>query len=164
MLTIPFVPPPEEPEAYATEQTVEAVPEFEPWDIPLSDDLQQHIYNLCDEYNVSYAMVIAMIDVESGFDSRAVSCTGDYGLMQINNINHKAGIDYLNPYDNTAHGIRALGRLAEKYGDADLVAMCWNCGEAGAKKLWEQGVYSTDYSSKVLSKKLEYENRNRSNL
>lgn len=137
VLTIPFIPPPEEPEIYAAEQTeVETIEEqgFDPWDI-------------------------AMIDVESGFDSQAVSNTDDHGLMQINSINHKGNMDYLNPYDNVEHGIKALHRLAKKYNEADLVAMCWNCGETGARKLWEQGIYSTEYSRKVLSKKIEYERK-----
>lgn len=164
VLTIPFIPPPEEPETYATEQT-EVIEEqdFEPWDIPLSDNLQQHIHSLCEKYDVSYAMVIAMIDVESSFDSKAVSSTSDYGLMQINAINHKDNMDYLNPYDNVEHGIKALNRLAEKYNEADLVAMCWNCGEAGARKLWREGIYSTEYSEKVIKKKIEYERSNGGN-
>lgn len=166
VLTIPFIPPPEEPETYATEQTgAETIEEqdFEPWDIPLSDNLQQHIHSLCEKYDVSYAMVIAMIDVESSFDSKAVSSTSDYGLMQINAINHKDNMDYLNPYDNVEHGIKALNRLAEKYNEADLVAMCWNCGEAGARKLWREGIYSTEYSEKVIKKKIEYERSNGGN-
>lgn len=164
VLTIPFIPPPEEPETYATEQTdVIEEQDFEPWDIPLSDNLQQHIHSLCEKYDVSYAMVIAMIDVESGFDSQAVSNTDDYGLMQINSINHKGNMDYLNPYDNVEHGIKALHRLAKKYNEADLVAMCWNCGETGAKKLWKQGIYSTEYSEKVIEKKLKYERSNGGN-
>lgn len=164
VLTIPFIPPPEEPEIYAAEQT-EAIEkqEFEPWDIPLPDDLQQYIHNLCEKYDISYAMVIAMIDVESSFDSKAVSSTSDYGLMQINAINHKDNMDYLNPYDNVEHGIKALNRLAEKYNEADLVAMCWNCGEAGARKLWREGIYSTEYSEKVIKKKIEYERSNGGN-
>lgn len=166
VLTIPFIPPPEEPETYATEQTgAETIEEqdFEPWDIPLSDNLQQHIHSLCEKYDVSYAMVIAMIDVESSFDSKAVSSTSDYGLMQINAINHKDNMDYLNPYDNVEHGIKALNRLAEKYNEADLVAMCWNCGEAGARKLWREGIYSTEYSERVIKKKIEYERSNGGN-
>ena len=157
VLTIPFIPPPEEPETYATEQTgVIEEQDFEPWDIPLSDNLQQHIHSLCEKYDVSYAMVIAMIDVESGFNSKAVSSTNDYGLMQINAINHKENTDYLDPYDNVEQGIKALHRLAKKYNEADLVLMCWNCGETGAKKLWKQGIYSTEYSEKVIEKKLKY--------
>lgn len=164
VLTIPFIPPPEEPETYATEQTdVIEERDFEPWDIPLSDNLQQHIHSLCEKYDVSYAMVIAMIDVESGFNSKAVSSTNDYGLMQINAINHKENTDYLDPYDNVEQGIKALHRLAKKYNEADLVLMCWNCGETGAKKLWKQGIYSTEYSEKVIEKKLKYERSNGGN-
>lgn len=164
VLTIPFIPPPEEPEIYAAETKVIEKQKFESWDIPLSDDLQQHIHRLCEKYDISYALVVAMIDVESSFDSKAVSSTSDYGLMQINAINHKADMDYLNPYDNVEHGVKALHRLAKKYNEADLVLMCWNCGEAGARKLWKRGIYSTEYSRKVLETKLEYERKNRSNL
>ena len=163
LLTIPFIPPPEEPEIYAAETEVTEEQEFEPWDIPLSDDLQQYIYSLCEKYDISYALVIAMIDVESNFNSKAVSSTSDYGLMQINSINHKADMDYLNPYDNVEHGIKALHRLAKKYNEADLVLMCWNCGETGAKKLWKQGIYSTEYSEKVIEKKLKHERSNGGN-
>ena len=165
VLTIPFIPPPEEPEAYAAEPKTEAIEEqsFEPWDIPLSDNLQNYIHELCANYDISYAMVIAMIDVESGFNSKAVSSTNDYGLMQINAINHKENMDYLNPYDNVEHGIKALHRLAKKYNEADLVLMCWNCGETGAKKLWKQGIYSTEYSEKVIEKKLKHERSNGDN-
>mgnify|MGYP002537426860 CR=1 FL=1 len=164
VLTIPFIPPPEESEICAAEQT-EVIEEqgFEPWDIPLSDDLQQYIHNLCEKYDISYAMVIAMIDVESGFNSKAVSSTNDYGLMQINSVNHKDNMDYLDPYDNVEQGIKALHRLAKKYNEADLVLMCWNCGETGAKKLWKQGIYSTEYSEKVIEKKLKYERSNGGN-
>ena len=79
VLTIPFAPPPEGPEAYAAEPKTEAIEkqEFEPWDIPLPDDLQQYIHNLCEKYDISYAMVIAMIDVESGFNSKAVRSDAD---------------------------------------------------------------------------------------
>ena len=168
VLTIPLIP--EEPESYAAEvscaveQPAETEePEFTPWDIPLSDDLQMYIYNLCEEYNISYAMVIAMIDVESSFDAKAISSTNDYGLLQINKINHKDKMDYLDPYDNVKHGIRALHKLTKKYEEADLVAMCWNCGEAGAKKLWKQGIHSTEYSRKVVEKKMEYERSNGGN-
>lgn len=164
VLTIPFIPPLEEPEIYAAEQT-EAIEkqEFESWDIPLSDDLQQHIHRLCEKYDISYALVIAMIDVESNFNSKAVSSTSDYGLMQINAINHKGNVDYLDPYDNVEHGIKVLHKLAKKYNEADLVLMCWNCGEAGARKLWQEGIYSTEYSRKVIETKLEYERKNGGN-
>lgn len=170
VLTIPLIP--EEPESYAAdktesyavEQPVEAEEQgFTPWGIPLSDDLQLYIYDLCEEYGISYAMVIAMIDVESSFDAEAISSTNDYGLMQINKINHKDNMDYLNPYDNVKHGIRELHKLTKKYEEADLVAMCWNCGETGARKLWEQGIYSTEYSRKVMEKKIKYERNNGGN-
>lgn len=133
---------------------------FQPWDIPLGDDLQEYIYTLCDDYDIAYAYIIAIIDIESKFKSDVVSVTNDYGLMQINQVNHKGNRDYLNPYDNVREGIEMIAALAQKYEDAEMVSMAYNLGEAGATKLWEQGIYSTEYSREVLEKKVNYEKEN----
>lgn len=35
--------------------------------------------------------------------------------------------------------------------------MAYNCGEAGARRLWRKGITSTAYSRKVLAKMAEIE-------
>ena len=44
-----------------------------------------------------------------------------------------------------------LRKLFEKYEDPELVLMAYNMGEDGAKTLWEQGIFETNYTKSVLS-------------
>lgn len=80
------------------------------FDVPLSEDLQDYIFELSDEYDVPASMIVAIIDNESKFDSDEISSTNDYGLMQINKCNHEAvnellGVtDILDPYENVLAG------------------------------------------------------------
>lgn len=64
------------------------------FDVPLSHSLQRYIYEVCADENVPVSLIIAMIDQESKFNPEVVSKTGDYGLMQINTINHEYIGDY----------------------------------------------------------------------
>lgn len=40
--------------------------------------------------------------------------------------------------------------LTEKYEDPHQVLMAYNCGEAGAKKLWKQGKTTSEYSREIM--------------
>ena len=99
---------------------------------------------------------MAVIKAESGFDVNAVSCDGhDHGLMQLrdyyySNMIIKYGVSNPNePYDNVLVGISMIKEYLEKYTHKNLALMAYNCGEAGARKLWKKGIYSTDYSIKI---------------
>lgn len=119
-------------------------------DVPLDTEVQEYVYDLCIQYNIDYYLVMALIQHESEFIPEVVSETGDYGLMQINQVNHKEGIDYLDPYQNISEGMMMLDYLFTKYTDPALVLMAYNMGETGASKLWEQGIYSTDYVDEIF--------------
>ncbi len=126
------------------------------YNVPLSQDLQDYIRNLCEENDVPMSLIIAMIDVESSFRSNVISGTNDYGLMQINKINHEwlteeYGItDFLDPYQNVFCGITIIaGHLEKTDGDITLALMRYNCGATGAKRLWDKGIYSTSYTDKI---------------
>lgn len=129
--------------------------------IPLQCDMpqeeQEFLFYLCNGYNIDFYLVMAMIQVESEFDASAVSVTNDYGLMQINEVNHDwltntLGVtDYLDPYQNMRAGCYILRKLFERYQDTELVLMCYNMGENGASRLWKNGIYSTDYTEQVLN-------------
>ncbi len=54
----------------------------------LDYDLQMTMQACCEKYGVPYALALAVADVESRFDPTATSGTNDYGLMQINQVNH----------------------------------------------------------------------------
>lgn len=135
------------------------------YDCPLSNDLQDYIRELCSDKDVPMSLIIAMIEVESSFRANIISKSSDYGLMQINEVNHevmseKYGItDFLDPYQNVFCGITIIAEHLEKTdGDIALALMRYNCGATGAKRLWDKGIYSTSYTEKIMTAMEEYEN------
>ena len=90
------------------------------YDIPLSIELQDYIWDLANENEISYELVLAVINVESSFNIKARNKnrnrTSDRGLMQINSAFQKyhaknAGIekfDPYNPFQNVKVGINVL--------------------------------------------------------
>ena len=133
------------------------------FDVPLSDSLQRYIYEICADENVPVTLVMAMIEHESGFDPEAVSPTDDYGLMQINAVNHEwlkeeyRCADMMNPYQNVFCGISIISSYIDKYGELDKSLMAYNMGNYGAQKAWKNGVTSIAYSEEILSLMKEYE-------
>lgn len=78
--------------------------------------------------------------------------------MQINKINHeeiiaKLGItDFLDEKQNIEAGIYMLTQIVSKYDELNQILMVYNNGEAGAKALWDKGIYETEYSRRVIEK------------
>lgn len=136
--------------------------EFTPLECGLSEELQEYTFYLCQAYYMDFEFVMALMYTESAFKADVISGTNDYGLMQLNTCNHKEltdklGItDFTEPYQNIRGGVYLLRRLFEKYDEPALVCMAYNMGEYGASVLWDNGVYETAYSNKVLSKANEY--------
>lgn len=122
----------------------------------LSPELQKIMQEKCEEYGVPYALALALADQETRFDPDAVSGTNDYGLMQINKINfewlRERGIDPLTYEGNIEAGVLILSKAINRYGDYGLALMAYNCGNTGAKRLWDAGTYSTKYSREVLER------------
>lgn len=145
-------------EVEPTEQAAEEAPEpaYIYYDVPLSDELQRYAQDLCTEYGFPrYDIIVALIGTESGYQPDAISKTSDYGYMQINTCNHEwlqeqfGALDFTDAEDNLLCGIYMIDRLYDKYGDIGLALMAYNCGESGAQKLWDKGIYSTEYSRSV---------------
>lgn len=140
--------------------TAEAKIENIYYDCPLSHDLQDYIRELCNENGIPMSLVIAIIDVESQFDPDAISSTDDYGLMQINKSNHgwlrTHGVtDVFDPYQNVLGGIIILSQCYNE--NMSKALMGYNLGLSSASKLWDKGVYSTNYSRTVLATKEVYD-------
>lgn len=135
---------------------------FTPFDCGLPEELQEYTYYLCEAYYIDFDFAMALMFTESSYKADIISTSGDYGLMQINKCNHESlssmlGIsDFTEPYGNIRAGLFILRGLFEKYDEPALVCMAYNMGEYGASVLWEQGIYETSYSNKVLSKADEY--------
>ena len=126
--------------------------------------IEDIITEVSEEYEIAPSLMIAIAQVESGCDPYAVSKTGDHGLMQINEINHdwlseELGItDWYDARQNTEAACYMINWLRDNYDECEDVSCClmaYNMGVGNARKLWNRGIYESEYSKKVLE--LEYE-------
>lgn len=134
------------------------------FDVPLSHSLQRFIYEVCADENVPVTLIYAMIEHESQFDPEIISKTDDYGLMQINAVNHTwlneeyRCADMLDPYQNVFCGVKIIGSYVSRYdGDLTKALMAYNMGDYGARKAWENGVDKISYSTTILGLMENYE-------
>ncbi len=132
---------------------------FKPLNVELDKGIQEFIFYISESYEIDFTLIIALIEYESNFNPKVISKTGDYGLMQINKMNHKwlgrtLGInDFTDPYDNVRAGIYILRNLFDKYGNyPHSVLMAYNLGESGAYKLWDKGIGETNYTIKIMKR------------
>lgn len=129
--------------------------DFMPLDCDMPKEQQEFTYYLCKGYNIDFSLVMALIQHESSFVSDTVSYAKDYGYMQINEKNHEwltesLGVtDYLDPYQNIRAGVFVLRKLFERYQDTNMVLMAYNMGKTGASRLWQQGIFETDYTQSI---------------
>jgi len=132
-------------------------------DVPMERDVQDAVRAISAEYGVPFELTMAVCYVESGFDPYAVSSHGDSGLMQIAPVNHgwlasDLGItDLFDSVQNVRAGVHILAdKIAGSNGDFTTALMKYNRGDAVALEQMSQGIYSTDYTEKVLGKYYEY--------
>ena len=121
----------------------------------LAYDLQEIMQDQCERYGVPYALALAIAEVETHFNPDATSPASDYGLMQINQYNHEwlqgLGMDPLTHAGNIEAGVYIVGSYLDRYRDTEQALMAYNNGPTGARKLWDAGVYQTDYTRKVMT-------------
>lgn len=100
---------------------------FTPWDtVPLADDLQEVLWEECQEHNIEYELALDLIEVESTFRTDAVSCVGCYGLMQLNPQYFPSD---LSPADNIRYGVEFLAQQLDRYaGDLGAALTAYNAG------------------------------------
>ena len=120
----------------------------------LDNDLWKTMVDQCRAYGVPPALALAVAEQESGFNPDAVSMTNDHGLMQINQINFKwlrdEGIEPLSYEGNIEAGIMMLSKAIDAHSDYHHALMAYNCGDAGARKLWSQGIHTSNYSRSIM--------------
>lgn len=124
--------------------------------------VQVYLWCLCEQRDIDYCMVVALIERESGYKWDAKGDGGNsVGYMQIGERLHKERMleegveDLLNPYGNIRVGLNFLQYLNKKYlenSGVNCVLMAYNMGESGARSLWREGIYSTEYSREVLKR------------
>ena len=135
-----------------------AEPERTYYDVPLTEDLQDIIIDISEKRGVDPALVIAVIEKESGYKPDASGDNGrSQGLMQIWRSFHEQRMEKLgavnlyDPRDNVIVGIDILAEKLDKYEDIEKALIAYNAGDAGAKKhYFSKGIYSNGYSRAVL--------------
>lgn len=82
--------------------------------------------------------------------------TTDHGLMQINSFNHEwlqEELDITDFYDikqNIHCGIFMIADLMDRHTDLHTILMAYNMGEKRTRELRQKGIYSSEYSRKVM--------------
>ena len=123
-------------------------------DVPLSDEIQKFTYDICTEYEVDYDLVLSIMREESQYTAGLISDTGDYGIMQINIINHdwlaEIGLyDMLDERQNITAGVIILSQLQKEFNNPESVLMAYNLGAGKAKEYLLQGK-TIEYTQKIL--------------
>ena len=94
-------------------------------------DLRQHVSRFAEEYNIDEELIRAVIQVESGWRTDAVSGKGAKGLMQL--MPRTAAMlgveDAFDPVQNIEGGVKYLAQLTDKYeGDVEMALAAYNAG------------------------------------
>jgi soluble lytic murein transglycosylase-like protein len=138
-------------------------PEY--FNVPLSHDIQDHIFEVCEEYGIAPALVVAMIAQESDFGAHKVGDGGDSaGLLQVQQKWHQERMDrlgcdnLLDPYQNITVAVDYIAELKEINSDLYWVLMAYNGGSRYATKRMESGEYS-EYAVEVTQYAAQLESR-----
>ncbi len=112
------------------------------------------ITKYCVQYNLSPSLVASLINVESGYDSKAVSTAGARGLMQVmpataSEIADKLGEDYdienlMQVDTNIKFGCYYLRYLLTMYDDTTLTLAAYNAGYNNVNAWLNDDRYSSD--------------------
>lgn len=133
------------------------------FNVPLSEELQDYIFEVCDQYNIAPALIISIIEQESNYDIDSIGDNGkSFGLMQIQKAYHTERIkelgvtDLLNPYQNIAVGIDYLAELKEENSDLYWVLMAYNGGREYANEHMRNEDIS-DYAVEIVQRASQLE-------
>ncbi len=117
--------------------------------------VRQLVSEISAEQGVDPRLIHAVIQVESGYDPRAVSRRGALGLMQLmpETARRLAVDDPFDPADNVRGGVRELARLLALYrGDLTLALAAYNAGEGAVARFGGVPPYAetTDYVDRIM--------------
>lgn len=131
------------------------------FNVPLDEDLQDHIFKLCESYGVDPSVVVAMIWKESTYRVDTIGDSGaSRGLMQIQQRWHQKRMDRLgvtdlmDPYQNVTVGIDLFAGLMNADAGVEWALMAYNGGASYAHQMRAAGKVSY-YVSAVLAKAAE---------
>lgn len=131
----------------------------------LPEDVQRFIYRICKRDGVRYALILAMIERESGYKADCIGDDGESaGYMQVQEAWHKERMeekgvtDLLDPYQNIMVGVDYIKELIDKYGTIQDALAAYNYGEKGAlRHLWNKGIFQYEYNETIMRRMQEIE-------
>jgi soluble lytic murein transglycosylase-like protein len=131
----PAAPPPASPRPIdpLAAHVLERMPSLE---VEAASDLAAAVRGEAESAGLDPLLVMAVIGVESAWETGAVSERGARGLMQLRKValageEREAGLapgDVHDPVHNVRMGVRYLARMVEAFGDEDLGLMAYNTG------------------------------------
>lgn len=97
---------------------------------------KKYVVDVCKKYDLDVSLVLAVINVESGWDEDAVSSSGAVGVMQVmprtsEEVAMRLGLanyDLTNFEDNVTIGCWYLRYLLDLFGDLRLALCAYNAG------------------------------------
>lgn len=116
-----------------------------------SATVSQALSQAASRYNIPLALLAAVAKQESGFNPRAVSGDGGYGLMQLTSqfLKDKAGSNILDPFVNADVGAYYLKTLLNRFGGNFFKALAgYNGGPGAGEHPFAQVI---KYANSVLS-------------
>ena len=123
-------------------------------EVPLDGEIQQEIQKLCEKYEVSYPLVLAIMERECHFKEEY---EGEHvGLMQVSQkwcgkIANSLNVSMLDTLGSVEVGIFYLSKLLwENEGEPGLALMIYNMG-GKAEELYRMG-YMSEYARDILQK------------
>lgn len=131
------------------------------FDVPLSSEVQDCIFEECEKYGINPALVIAIIERESRFDADVIGDNGrSFGLMQVQPKWHYQRMqelnctDLLNPYQNIKVGVDILAELNGQNSNIHWVLMAYNSGATIANENIASGII-TEYATSIIKRSNE---------
>jgi soluble lytic murein transglycosylase-like protein len=116
---------------HSTQHFLNATPELSAAALANRDKIEEMIHEVSTRYRVDPALVRAVIETESHWNSTAISRRGALGLMQlVPGTAQQLGVNNaLDPKQNLDGGVRYLHSLLERYnGDLDKALAAYNAG------------------------------------
>lgn len=134
-----------------------------------SKETQKKIKSICDKYNISFELCMAMAYEESSFKSYDTGDKGKaYGAWQIHpsvwrEELRRWGYTWNDMYDiekSCDVYCRIMKSHFQKSDDVYFAVMAWNGGGDYARQMLDSGNVS-DYSKNIVKRAMKYERRNR---
>ena len=120
------------------------------YDIPLDEDLQDYILEVCHDYGVNHLIILGMIEKESAFGPNVIGDNGEtFGLMQVQPKWHQERMDRLgvtdisDPYQNVLVGVDYFAEMLSYDRGIAWALMAYNGGATYANELTDEGVISS---------------------